>query len=188
MDNNPVCGCDGKTYANECQATNAGVNVDYAGSCYNDRSCQVGKNNQCSSGQWCKAFSSSNDQCGGQGSCSYYLGGGCPTNVDRVCGCDGNTYDNECQATNAGVNVDYQGACSDCGISHNGQSECSGSQWCKALNGPGQCAVGSPGVCTYFTGKCNSNYDPVCGCDWNTYANECQATNAGVNVQKSGTC
>jgi len=29
----PVCGCDEKTYSNECEANGAGVNVDYEGEC-----------------------------------------------------------------------------------------------------------------------------------------------------------
>jgi hypothetical protein len=38
------------------------------------------------------------------------------------------------------------------------------------------------------SGVCTLEYEPVCGCDMQTYGNQCAAENAGVKSWTAGTC
>ena len=62
--------------------------------------------------------------------------------------------------------------------------ECDRSQYCAGrigmCRGAGQCVV-RPQVCPLV-------FDPVCGCDGQTYGNACEAHAAGVSIQHPGEC
>lgn len=65
-------------------------------------------NADCGPRAWCRGGS-----CGEPGGCVVRRGTGeCPGAVQQVCGCDGQTYINECWANGAGTRVASQGACS----------------------------------------------------------------------------
>lgn len=97
----PVCGCDGTTYENACEAAKAGVRVDFEGQC------------PCSSNQDCFAFQYCDQGtvcANGSGSC-IERPQDCPAVFVPVCGCDGTTYSNACEAHAAGVQVSADGPC-----------------------------------------------------------------------------
>jgi len=56
---------------------------------------------------------------------------------------------------------------------------------------PGECpkrGTTVSGICTNKPEMCATNFDPVCGCDRETYSNSCDAANAGASVKKEGEC
>jgi hypothetical protein len=53
----------------------------------------------------------------------------------------------------------------------------------------GQCEVAdNQGRCELKPEVCTQDYQPVCGCDGQTYSNACGAAAAGVNISASGEC
>jgi hypothetical protein len=81
-------------------------------------------------------------------------------------------------------------------------ADCGGGDDCGGLLGLG-CAAGEycdynvnamcgaadqTGVCRAKPEACDNLYDPVCGCDGQTYGNACSAASAGVSVAAAGEC
>ncbi len=177
-----VCGCDGKTYGNSCNANSVGVSVNTTGACSSPSSCGGPADILCNSGQFCELLS-----CGSSafGNC-LASPVGCPKNLSPVCGCDGVTYGNDCLRQVAGVGKASDGSCPAAGACTIGvASSCGANQLCRAAT-TGTCS--GTGSCVGIPTPCPMIVLPVCGCDGNTYNNGCEANNAGTNVASNGKC
>lgn len=109
----PVCGCDGVTYDNPCFANGAGAAVAHDGACEGGGGSTCGgfAGETCTPGEFCDF--AVEDICGGadaQGQCQPRPEL-CPELYSPVCGCDGVTYGNECEANAAGVSISAYEAC-----------------------------------------------------------------------------
>jgi hypothetical protein len=105
----------------------------------------------------------------------------CPFIYFPVCGCDGRTYGNACDAFRAGVSVRANGACpTNCSTN----KDCKQGDFCaKPVGGCSQ-----RGRCAPRPEKCIEIFDPVCGCDGKTYGNGCFAAANGTGVAHQGAC
>ncbi len=119
---NPVCGCDGRTYSNDCQRLNSNVGLAHAGACApaaggDGATCGGIAALQCQTGLVC--YMGDQDYSSNGGFCPADIAGTCRgafacrcANIDApVCGCDGRTYANDCMRSCASVAKSHDGAC-----------------------------------------------------------------------------
>jgi hypothetical protein len=167
----PVCGCDGATYTNECHRSSFGISRDYKGECISD--CKT--NSDCDSGYFCEKNGCAVDN----GSCVQRVDA-CDDEYDPVCGCDGMTYGNDCTRKSAGVSRAFEG---ECPTSCQTNADCVSEEYCKKDS-----CNESAGTCTIKPDVCPKLFSPVCGCDGSTYSSECYANMSGENMAFDEAC
>jgi len=112
----PVCGCDGKTYGNDCDRRGSGVSLAYNGECRVDNDAKLG--------EFCGGFGGRACQRGLRceqkpGTCNIADVGGiceqtpvaCEKIYQPVCGCNNETYANDCVRKTSGVAKNHDGPC-----------------------------------------------------------------------------
>ncbi len=158
----PVCGADGVTYGNACDAECHHVAIVGDGAC-DAPACR--SDGDCAMGERCL-----DGACVPGGECV------CPAVFAPVCGVDGVTYGNACEAGCVNVAIAHEGECGGMGACGS-NADCGNGEVCMA----GVCGPPCEISCLIP--------DPVCGTDGRDYA--CGAADTachGVGVAYEGAC
>jgi len=116
----PVCGCNDKTYPNECHAAREGISIGAKGACPTPASAATPEGGEgrlcgsrgmepCAAGLYCKF----GPDCGDTdmpGKCNK-IPQICTRIYRPVCGCDRKTYASDCVAASTGIAVRHEGEC-----------------------------------------------------------------------------
>ncbi len=96
------------------------------------------------------------------------------------CAANGWYGDGVCDTFCRQADQDCDGTLKDCTT----DAECASGQYCQTA--AGQC--GGTGACADIPDTWTEEYDPVCGCDGQTYGNGGEAASAGVSIDREGPC
>ena len=112
----------------------------------------------CATNEFCDLQAGSCNVSDATGTCVLNVGVGCIASVQPVCGCNGKTYNNDCERQVAGVSKKSNGACptGDAGATTCGQvttqAECDGRSDCHSVFvDPGTCGCAGAGCCAHFS-------------------------------------
>jgi len=180
----PVCGCDGVTYSNDCERRRARAQKAHDGPCEKEV-CGGIIGAPCPDGTFCEHPEGTCDVADNQGAC-VPIPELCPENFDPVCGCDGVTYSNDCERQRAKAQKAHHGPCAEvCGGIIG--APCPKGMFCE--HPAGTCdIVDNQGTCVPIPDACLAVFDPVCGCDGKTYSNDCVRRAAQVQKAHDGAC